>query len=64
MPLIPALGVQRQAELCEFKVSLVYRGSSRTGSKATQKNPVLKDKKKGWRDGSEVKRHWLLFQKS
>ena len=29
-PLTPALGRQRQADLCEFKVSLVYRGSSRT----------------------------------
>lgn len=25
MPLIPALGKQRQAELCEFETSLVYR---------------------------------------
>ena len=25
MPLIPALRRQRQADLCEFKVSLVYR---------------------------------------
>jgi hypothetical protein len=29
-PLIPALRMQRQADLCEFKVSLVYRSSSRT----------------------------------
>jgi hypothetical protein len=28
MPLIPVLGRQRQAYLCEFKASLVYRGSS------------------------------------
>jgi hypothetical protein len=37
--LIPALGRQRQVELCEFKDSLVYRASSRT-AKATQRNPV------------------------
>jgi hypothetical protein len=38
----------------EFEVSLVYRVSSRT-ARATQRNPVLKGKKKGWRDGSVVK---------
>ena len=37
-PLIPApLRRQREADLCEFEVSLVYRGSSRT-AKATQRN--------------------------
>jgi hypothetical protein len=36
--LIPALMKQRQMNLCEFKASLVYRGSSRT-SRATQRNP-------------------------
>jgi hypothetical protein len=44
-PLIPALRRQRQADLCEFEASLVYRVSSRT----TQKNPVsnkIKQKKK------------------
>ena len=44
-PLIPALRRQRQADLCEFKASLVYRASSRTGSKAIQRNPVSKNKK-------------------
>ena len=39
-PLMPALGRQRQADLCEFQASLVYRVSSRTGSKATERNPV------------------------
>ena len=29
-PLIPALGKQRQADICEFKVNLVYKVSSRT----------------------------------
>ena len=44
MPLIPALWRQRQVDLCEFKDSLVYRVSFRT-SRATQRNPVLKNKK-------------------
>jgi hypothetical protein len=41
MPLIPALERQRQrqADLSEFKASLVYRASSRT-ARATQNNPV------------------------
>jgi hypothetical protein len=29
MPLIPALGKQRQEDLCDFEASLVYRLSSR-----------------------------------
>jgi hypothetical protein len=44
-PLIPALGRQRQADLCEFEASLVYRVSFRT-ARATQKNLVLKNKTK------------------
>ena len=46
MPLIPALRRQRQADLCEIKDRLVYRASARTGSKATQRNPVSKNKTK------------------
>ena len=34
MPLTPALGKQRQVDLCEFEASKVYRMSSRTGSKS------------------------------
>ena len=41
----PALGRQRQADLCEFEASLVYRMSSRTGTKATEK-PFLGKKKR------------------
>jgi hypothetical protein len=41
MPLIPALGRQKQADLCEFKASLVYKSSSRP-ARATQRDPVLK----------------------
>ena len=44
MPLILALGRQKQVNLCEFEDSLVYRVSSRTGSKATQRNTVSKKK--------------------
>jgi len=40
MPLFPALGRQRQADLCEFKASLVYRVSSRIAG-ATQRSLVL-----------------------
>jgi hypothetical protein len=39
--LIPALRRQRQADICEFKASLLYKASSSTG-KATQRNLVLK----------------------
>ena len=45
MPVIPALGRQRQADLCEFKASLIYSVSSRT-ARAT-KRPCLKKKKRG-----------------
>jgi hypothetical protein len=44
MPLIPALGRQRQADF-EFEANLVYRVSSRT-ARATQRKPVLKNQKK------------------
>jgi hypothetical protein len=39
----PALG--RQSPPCEFKASLVYRGSSRA-AKDTQRHPVFKKKLK------------------
>ena len=39
MPLNPALGRQMQADLCEFKASLIYRVSSRTAS-TKQRNTV------------------------
>ena len=44
MPLIPALGRQRQEDLCELEASLVYRANSRIGSKAKQRNPSPKNK--------------------
>ena len=52
-PLIPAVERRRQADLCEFKASLVYSSSSRTAratcletDKATQRKPVLKKTKR------------------
>jgi hypothetical protein len=44
MPLIPALGRQRQA-ISEFKASLVYRVSSKT-ARDIQRNPVSKNENK------------------
>ena len=44
MPLIPALRRQKQA-ICESEASLVYRANSRT-ARATQGNPLLKNKNK------------------
>ena len=41
-PLIPALGRQRQVDLCECEASLVYRTSSKTARAVTQRNPVSK----------------------
>ena len=40
---IPALERQRQVDFCEFEASLVYKASSRI-AKATQRNPVSKNK--------------------
>jgi hypothetical protein len=45
MPLISALGRQRQVDLSEFEASLVCSMSSRT-ARAIQRNPVLKNKNK------------------
>jgi hypothetical protein len=45
MPSIPALWRQRQANLCEFYVSLVYRVSTRI-ARDTWRHPVLEKLKK------------------
>jgi hypothetical protein len=45
MPLIPALGRQRQADFWVWGQLGLYRVSFRT-DRATQRNPVLKKKKK------------------
>jgi hypothetical protein len=42
---IPVLRRQRQADLCKFEDSLVCKVTSRT-ARATQRNPVLKNKAK------------------
>ena len=42
MLLIPALGRQRQEDLCQFEANLVYKVSSRTAG-ATQRYPVSKN---------------------
>ena len=46
MTLIPALRRQRQTDVYKFKVSLVYRVSSRTIRAVTQRTPVSKNKTK------------------
>ena len=43
MVALPALGRQKQADLCEFEASLIYRVSSRT-ARAIHRNPVSKKK--------------------
>jgi hypothetical protein len=59
MPLIPALGRQRQTDwISEFKASLVYRVSSRT-ARATQRNPVSKKKKIHYRQYCQILRFYL-----
>ena len=47
MPEIPVLRRKRQADLCEFKASLVYRASSRA-VRLIQRIPVLKKKNYSW----------------
>ena len=46
MPVIPALGRQRQANHCEFKASLVSKESFKTARADTQRNSVSKNKQK------------------
>ena len=43
-PLIQAIKKERQADLCEFEDSLVYRASSRI-ARATKRNAVSGEKK-------------------
>ena len=55
-PLNPALGRQRQVDLCEFEVSLIYRASSRTARGYTEKpcltktTPLPTTRKRPWRN--------------
>jgi hypothetical protein len=53
--LIPVLRRQRQVELWEFEASLVCRVSSRT-ARATQRNPVLKNRKEERKKGRKEER--------
>ena len=46
MPLIPALGRQRQVDLNEFEASLVYKASSRTARTVTHRNPLSQKQNK------------------
>ena len=43
MPLIPALGRQRQADLSESEASLICRTNARTSRTVTQRCPVSKN---------------------
>jgi hypothetical protein len=65
MPLVSALGKQRQVDLCEFKVTVAYRANSKA-ARTTQSNTVSKQINKGkkeqikhnnqiihWKKGSE-----------
>ena len=50
MPLIPALGRQRQMDLCEFEDSLVYRASFRQ-SPRLHRETVSRETNKQKEDG-------------
>ena len=55
MPLIPALGRQKWADLCEFKVSLVYRASSKTARTVLHRETVSQTNKQ--KKGSSQQLH-------
>jgi hypothetical protein len=42
MPLIPALGRQRQEDLCEFEARMFYKVSFIIARYVTQRYPILK----------------------
>ena len=50
----PALRTQRQVNVCEIEVSLVHTANVRTGCKATEKNPVSKNKQKNLKMDADV----------
>lgn len=61
--LIPALGRQNQADLCEFVASLVYRKRSSL-ARTTQRNCLEKKRLLifgGWWDGSTIKSTGLAY---
>ena len=53
MPLIPALGRQRQGDLCEFEANLVYKVNSRTDKGYTEKPYLKKGRKEDRKEGRE-----------
>ena len=59
MTLIPALGRLRQVDFYKYEATLLYRVSSQT-AKATQRNPVFKNQKKGVSCGPLTSIVWLL----
>jgi hypothetical protein len=63
-PLIPALRMQRQVDLCEFEASLVYRASSKTAWAVTQSNPVSNLKKKKVQTNKPKKKCVVLMMMS
>jgi hypothetical protein len=52
--LIPALGRQRQVNLCEFEDILAYKASFKTARAVTQRNLVLKKQRKKRRKKFEL----------
>ena len=60
MPLIPALRKQKQVDLCEFEVSLVYIASSRT-ARAIEGDPVSKNKTKQNKTTQKAEGSKLVF---
>ena len=55
MPLIPALRMQRQVDLCEFKNRLTYKVNSRKARTVSTEKPCLEKQKKR-EDGREGRR--------
>ena len=49
-------------DLCEFEASLVFRASSRTGSKATKRNTVSKNQKRERFVGEDVLPSFLFLK--
>lgn len=41
MPLAPVLVWKKQVDLCEFRINLVYKSSSRTHRTVTERKPYL-----------------------
>ena len=56
--LIPAVGRQKQADLCELEASLVYKANSRTARTVPQKSPVSKNKQTNKKSEHAYKKHY------